>query len=119
EAHVDRAVAGGPKARHQAGAQDRGLAEAALAEQHGEQLSLHASRQLGDLVLAAVEESARRLAERVEAEPGLRRIDGRLGHWKTIALRAAVFAFGAAVRIMGADHHTAPPRRESRRSAPV
>src|SRR6185369_9591771 len=51
EPHVDRAVAGGPQPRNEAGAQDRGLAEAALAEQHGEELSLYASREIGDLLL--------------------------------------------------------------------
>jgi hypothetical protein len=43
DAHVDRAVALRAQARHEAGAQDRGLAQARLAEQHGQQLALHAA----------------------------------------------------------------------------
>jgi hypothetical protein len=63
ESDIDRAMAFGPQARHQAGAQDRGLAQAALAEQHRERFALHASRQLGDLRLATIEVLARRLGE--------------------------------------------------------
>jgi hypothetical protein len=78
--HVDRAVALGAQPRHQAGAQDRGLTQAALAEQHGERLALHAPGELGDLLLAAVEKRARRLGERVQPQPGLLRVDGRVAH---------------------------------------
>ena len=73
DAHVDRAVALAAQARHQAGAQDRGLAEPRLAEQHGEELALHAARELGDFLVAAEEEAARVLGERGEAEPRMAR----------------------------------------------
>ena len=78
DAHVDRAIALAAQARHQAGAQDRSLAEPRLAEQHGEELALHATRELGDLLVAAEEESPRVLGERGEAEPGMAIVD-RLG----------------------------------------
>ncbi len=76
EPHVDRAVALGPQPRHDARAQDRRLAEARLAEEDREQLALHAARELGDLLLAAVEIAARLLGERREAEPRMLRVDG-------------------------------------------
>ena len=75
EAHVDRAKALGAQARHQAGAQQRRLAEARLAEQHGEQLALHAARELGGLFVAAVEVGACLLGVGGQAEPGIFRID--------------------------------------------
>ncbi len=67
DAHVDRAIALAAQPRHEAGAQDRGLAEARLAEQHREELALHAPRELGDLLFAAEEVTARLLGEGGEA----------------------------------------------------
>ena len=80
EPHVDRTIAFGSQPRHQAGAQDRGLAQAALAEQHREWLALHAACQFGDLFLAPVEVLARRFGERIQPEPGLLGVDGRVAH---------------------------------------
>ena len=57
DAHVDRAVAVPAQPRHEAGAQDRRLSEPGLAEQHGQELALHAARELGDFLVAAVEEA--------------------------------------------------------------
>ncbi len=69
DAHVHRAEPFAPEPRHDARAQDRGLAQARLAEEDRERLPLHAPRELRDLLLAPVEELPRLLAERVEAEP--------------------------------------------------
>ena len=69
DAHIHRAIALPAQAGHQAGAQDRCLAEPRLAEQHREQLALHAARELGDFFLAAVEVAARLFGEGSEAEP--------------------------------------------------
>jgi hypothetical protein len=63
DAHVHRAIALGAQPRHQPGAQDGGLAQAGLAEQHCQQFALHAARQLGDFLVAAVEVSASVLGE--------------------------------------------------------
>jgi hypothetical protein len=75
DAHVHRAVAIAAKARHDPGTQYRGLAEARLAEEDGEELPLHAAGELADLLLAPVEEPARLLRERVETQPGVFGID--------------------------------------------
>ena len=58
DTHVHRAVAFAAQPRHEAGSQQRGLAEPGLAEQHGEVLALHTARELGRLVVAAVEVGA-------------------------------------------------------------
>ena len=44
------------------------------------ELALHAARQLGDLLVAAVEIGARLLGERVEAQPGMLGVDRRFAH---------------------------------------
>ncbi len=75
EPNVDRAIALGPQPRHDPRAQDRRLAETRLAEQDREELALNAARELGDLLLAAVEVAARLLGERREAEPRMLRVD--------------------------------------------
>ena len=77
DADVNRAIAVPAQARHEPGAQDRRLAEPGLAEQHGEELALHAARELGDFLVAAVEEVARGLGEGIEAEPGMALVDRR------------------------------------------
>ena len=76
DAHVHRAVAERAQSRHDAGAQDRRLAEARLAEQQRQELALDASSELGDLLLAPEEERARFLGERREAKPRVVGIDG-------------------------------------------
>ena len=75
DADVDRAEALAAQPRHQAGAQQRGLAEAGLAEQDGQQLALHAPREFRGLVVAAVEIGARVLVVARQADPGILRID--------------------------------------------
>ena len=55
DADVDGTEARPAQARHQARAQQRRLAEARLAEQHGQQLALHAPREFRRLFVAAVE----------------------------------------------------------------
>ena len=55
DADVDRAESRPAQARHQARAQQRSLAEARLAEQHGQQLPLHAPREFRRLFVATVE----------------------------------------------------------------
>jgi hypothetical protein len=75
--YIDRAITLGAKARHDARAQDRRLAESRLTEKYRQQLALHAPAKLGDLVLAAVEISPRLFGDRGEAEPRMLFIDGR------------------------------------------
>ncbi len=73
DAHVNRAVALAAQARHEARAQDRGLAEARLAKQYRQELALHAAGELSDLRLAAIEILACLLSEGGEARSqGLR-----------------------------------------------
>ena len=79
DAHIDRAIALCPQPRHETGAQDRGLAEAGLAEQHGEQLPLHAAREFRHLLFAAVEVGSGFLREGRETEPWVGGVDGRGG----------------------------------------
>ncbi len=67
--NVDRTVTFGAKARYDARAQDRRLAESRLTEKDRQQLALHAPAKLGDLVLAAIEIGARLLGERGKTEP--------------------------------------------------
>ena len=76
ETHVHGAEALGPQPRHEAGLEDRGLAEAGLAEEHREELALDAPAELGGLLLAAVEEGAGFLGEGNETEPGMLGVDG-------------------------------------------
>src|SRR5436190_4320365 len=64
--HVDRTVTIGPQPRDDAGAQDRGLAQARLPEQDREELALYATAEFSDLLLATVEISACLLGERSE-----------------------------------------------------
>ncbi len=78
DAHVHRAIADRPQPRHDAGAQDRCLAEARLAEEQREELALHAACKLGHLLLAPVEVRPRFLGERREAEPRIFGIDRRV-----------------------------------------
>ena len=76
EAHGHWAVTFKSQPRRDAGVQDRGLAQARLTKQHGERLALHAAREFGDLVVAAVKPGAGFLSERRQAEPGVLRVDG-------------------------------------------
>src|SRR5262249_44818050 len=64
--------------RHDARAQDRGLAQPGLAEQDGEELALDAACELCHLFVAAIEITAHLLGERGEPEPRMLRIDRRL-----------------------------------------
>ena len=93
DANIDRTVAVPAQARHEARAQDRGLAEAGLAEQHREELALHAARELGDFLLAAVEDSSRvSSVNECEAEPGIALVHCGRG---TARLSAAAFMTAA------------------------
>src|SRR5437763_11624157 len=78
DANVHRAITDRPEPRDDAGAQDRGLAEARLPEQQGEGLALHTARELRDFFLATVEIRARLFAEGVEPEPRVLRVYRRL-----------------------------------------
>ena len=75
DADVHRAVTLGPESRHDARAEDGGLAESRLAEEHGEETALHPPGELAHLLLAAVEVVAGLLGERGETEPGVARVD--------------------------------------------
>ena len=77
DAHVDRTIPLVAQARYQPGTQDRGLAQARLAEQHGQELALHPPRQLGDLLVPTVEVGARLFGKRSQAEPRMALVDRR------------------------------------------
>ena len=65
--NVDRAIALWAQSRHDARAQDRGLAKTGLTEQHGQEFALYASRQFADLLFTAIEKAARFFGEGGEA----------------------------------------------------
>ena len=73
--HVHRAEALAAQPRHEPGAQQRGLAEAGLPEQHGEVLALDATREFGGFLIAAVEVAARLLGVGRETQPRVLGID--------------------------------------------
>ena len=75
EPHIDRAKALGTETRHETSLQDGGLAEAGLAEEHGQQLALHPAAELGGLLLAAMEIATRLLGEGNESKPGMLGVD--------------------------------------------
>ncbi len=111
EAHVDRAVALGPQPRHDPGTQDRGLAKPGLPEEDREQLALHAARELGHLLFAAVEIAARLLGERVESEPRMLRIDSGLRD--AVETRRCVVVHPVYVSAPGRDRSHATKRDAS------
>ena len=94
DAHIHRAVALRAQPRHEASPQDRGLAEARLAEQHRQALALHAPREFSDLFLAAMEVGSRLLGERREPKPRIRGIHRRRGG-HGIGLRGGLNRHGA------------------------
>jgi hypothetical protein len=104
DADIDRAVALLAEPRHHARVEDRGLAEAGLAEEHRQQLALHAARELADLLFAAVELAAGLLGEGGEAEPGMLGIDRSVDRRR-----------GAGIR--GRHGQASPENRRRRRAA--
>ena len=87
DAHINRAIALSAQTRHQTGAQNRGFAETRLAEQDGQQLALHAARQLRNFLLPSVEILPGLFGERGEAQPWIGGIDGRCGRCRVAGVR--------------------------------
>ncbi len=79
DADVDGTIALSAQAGYETCAQNRGLAQTGLAEQHGEQLALHSAPELGDFAVAAVKECAGFFGEGGKAEPRVAGIDGGRG----------------------------------------
>lgn len=75
DSHIHRAEALRAQTRHHPGAQNRRLPEARLAEEDREQLALHATAQLRDLLVATVEKGPRLLGKRREPELGILWVD--------------------------------------------
>ena len=73
--HVDGAIALAAQPRHESCAQQRGLAEAGLAEQHRQELALHTTGELRGFLVAAVEVGAALLGVRGQAEPRILGVD--------------------------------------------
>ena len=83
DTNVNRAVAFGAQTRHDTGVQDRGLAQTGLTEQHGQELSLHATRKLANLVFTTVEILTCLLGERCQAQPRVLGGDGGGLCWRS------------------------------------
>jgi hypothetical protein len=79
DADVDRTEARTPQPGRQPRAQQRSLAEARLAEQHGQQLALHTAGKFRRLVVATVEIRAGLFRIARETQPRVFRVDGRRG----------------------------------------
>ncbi|MSU25323.1 MAG: hypothetical protein EXS32_16075 [Opitutus sp.] len=81
EADVARAIAGGAQLWEDARLQERGFAEARLAEEHRERLALDEAKERANLLVAPVEEGALGLGKRRQTGPGVGAVDGGRGNW--------------------------------------
>ncbi|MBI5771026.1 MAG: hypothetical protein HZA93_24835 [Verrucomicrobia bacterium] len=75
EAEVERQVIGLAEKREEAGVEQRGFAEARLAEEHGERLPADEAREFVGFLLATEEKLARVLRKRREAGPRIVAVD--------------------------------------------